>query len=251
MSPNLVFASGVLVPQKIGGLEYFKGLSKVYPDALFFPVSTLGTVKERAAELAKAIVAKFPTGNVHIVAHSMGGLDSRCLLAQDLEGLASGKRVVSLSTISTPHHGSPLADLLLGPLGALELPFRHFLSQIPAVLTNNALVDLATTGAPGFTANEPVEGVRYFCYAGHGVQSELLRPLHAYVQAKEGDNDGVVSITSATWPEALAEPIWEADHLAEIGYDLNRPDLTTPFPFVEAIARVVARAVEQGVGSRE
>jgi triacylglycerol lipase len=245
MSPNLVFASGVLVPQKIGRFEYFKGLAKVYPaeTTLFFPVSALGTVQERAAELAKAIAAKFPTGDVHIVAHSMGGLDSRCLLAQDLEGLASGKRVVSLSTISTPHRGSPLADLLLGPLGALEIPLRHFLDEIPAVLANNALVDLSTKNAPGFKAKEPVEGVRYFSYAGHGVGSKLLYPLYEYVKAKEGDNDGVVSLTSAAWPGELTEEPWEADHLAEIGYDLNRPDLTTPFPHKEAIARVVATAV--------
>jgi triacylglycerol lipase len=245
MSPNLVFASGVLVPQKIGRFEYFKGLSAHYPaeTTLFFPVSTLGTVQERAAELAKAILDKFPTGDVHIIAHSMGGLDSRCILAQDLQGLASGKRIVSLSTISTPHHGSPLADLLLGPLGALEVPFKHFLSQIPSVLANNALVDLSTKNAPGFKDKDPVPGVRYFCYAGHGVGSAILYPLHAYITSREGDNDGVVSITSATWPDQLAEDVWEADHLAEIGYDLNRPDLTTPFPFVDTIARVVARAI--------
>jgi len=27
MNPNLVFASGVLVPQKIAGLDYFNGLA--------------------------------------------------------------------------------------------------------------------------------------------------------------------------------------------------------------------------------
>lgn len=246
MRPNLVFASGVLVPQKIGHLSYFNGLAAHYPaeTTLFPPVSTLGTVQERATELAKLIAEKFPTGEVHIIAHSMGGLDSRCLLAQDLEGLASGGRVVSLSTISTPHHGSPLADLLLGPLEALEAPFRHLLHDFPAFVDKNALVDLSTSNAPGFKGKESVEGVRYYCYAGHGATSEVLRPLYEYIKHKEGDNDGVVSIPSATWPDKLAEDVFEADHLAEIGYDLNRPDLTTQFPFVETIARIVSRATE-------
>src|SRR5271170_822661 len=83
MTPNLVFAGGFLVPQKIAGLDYFKGLPAHYPEetTLFPPVSVLGSVQSRAQELAAAIVAKFKTGEVHIVAHSMGGLDARCLLA--------------------------------------------------------------------------------------------------------------------------------------------------------------------------
>ena len=105
---NLVFASRVLMPQRIAGLDYFKDLAAHYPaeTTLFAPVSVLGSVQLRARELAQAIARKFPVGEVHVIAHSMGGLDSRCLLAQNLEGLAAGNRVVSLSTISTPHHGS-------------------------------------------------------------------------------------------------------------------------------------------------
>src|SRR5580658_6447953 len=85
MNPNLVFASGVLVPQQIAGLDYFKGLAAIYPEetTLFPPVSVLGSVQSRALELAARIDGKFKTGEVHIIAHSMGGLDARCLLAQN------------------------------------------------------------------------------------------------------------------------------------------------------------------------
>jgi triacylglycerol lipase len=243
MNPNLVFASGVLVPQKIAGLDYFKGLAANYPEetTLFPPVSVLGSVQSRAQELAAAIVAKFKTGEVHIVAHSMGGLDARCLLAQNLVGLAGGGRVVSLSTIGTPHHGSPVADLLLGHPMGLSFPFSGFLDQFAGV-NAPALQDLTTAGAPGFTEKDPVPGVRYFAYAGAGLGSALLYATHLYIKPLEGDNDGVVSVTSATWPDKLAEDPWDADHFAEIGYDLNRPDLTTPFPFLAAIVRIVKRA---------
>ena len=91
-------------------------------------------------------------------------------------------------------------------------------------------------------AKDPVPGVRYFAYAGAGLGSKLLFPTHAYIKIREGDNDGMVSVTSATWPNALAELPWDADHFAEIGYDVNRPDLTTSFPYQAAIARVVQRA---------
>jgi triacylglycerol lipase len=243
MNPNLVFASGVLVPQRIANLDYFKDLAAHYPaeTTLFAPVSPLGTVQLRAQELAKAIAKKFPTGEVHIVAHSMGGLDARCLLAQNLQGLAAENRVVSLSTISTPHHGSPVANLLLGEPAGLEFPFQNFLAQFAAANVH-ALMDLSTTGAPGFKENDPVRGVRYFAYAGNGLGSTLLYATRVYIDTIEGHNDGMVSVTSATWPDKLAEDPWNADHFAEIGYDLNQPDLTTAFRFKDAITRIVDRA---------
>jgi triacylglycerol lipase len=244
MKPNLVLASGFLIPQRLAGFDYFKDLPEHYParTTLFPPVSTLGSVKLRARQLAKRIAWKFPSGEIHVIAHGRGGLDARCLLAQNLLGLAGGGRIVSLSTISTPHHGSPVADLLLGHPLRLEFPFRNFLAGFVAV-DAHALLDLATTGAPGFKEKDPVSGVRYFAYAGAGLGPALLYPTHVYVKTREGANDGLVSVTSATWPEKLAGPPWDADHFAETGYDLNRPGLTTPFPFLAAIAGIVQRAI--------
>jgi triacylglycerol lipase len=244
MNPNLVFASGVLVPQTIGRFNYYKDLQGDYPkDTTLFPeVSVVASVERRAQELADRIAAKFPTGEIHIIAHSMGGLDARCLLAKNLNGLSAPGRVVSLSTIATPHHGSPVADILLGHPFRLEFPFRDWLSQF---VTSNAaaLPDLSTTGAPGFQDPDPVPGIRYFAYAGSGLVSALLFPTHALVGKREGDNDGLVSVRSATWPNALAEPPWtDADHFAETGWDLSRRDLTTQFDYRGAIARVVQRA---------
>ena len=131
MDPNLVFASGVLIPQKIARFSYFRDLPNYYPEqsTLFPPVSLLGSVQLRAQELADRIAKKFPNGEIHIIAHSMGGLDAKCLLAKNLNRLAERGRVVSLSTISTPHHGSPVADLLLGNPLRLEFPFKDFWAQ--------------------------------------------------------------------------------------------------------------------------
>lgn len=69
-------------------------------------VSPAGTIQERAVQLKKAIDDAFPKGKVHIIAHSMGGLDARYMITL----LAMGHRVKSLTTISTPHHGSWYAD---------------------------------------------------------------------------------------------------------------------------------------------
>jgi triacylglycerol lipase len=243
MAPNLVFASGVLIPQRIAGLDYFNGLRSQYPPAttLFPPVSVLGSVQLRAQELAERINLKFPAGEIHIIAHSMGGLDARCMLAQNMLGLAAAGRIISLSTISTPHKGSPVANLLLGEPDGLDFPFNNLLAQFASVNVH-AIVDLTTTGAPGFKDKDPVPGIRYFAYAGAGLGSPLLFATQVYIQTREGANDGMVSVKSATWPNQLAEPAWDADHFGEVGYALNVPDLTTSFPFLATIARVVQRA---------
>jgi triacylglycerol lipase len=251
---NLVFASGVLVPQKLGGLAYFRDLPNKYPDALFAPVDTIGSVTERAQKLAAAMAAKFPTGDIHIVAHSMGGLDSRYLLAKNLHDLA--RRVMSLSTISTPHGGSPLADLLTGqagPLGFLGTKVVNLLSAELPALKNRAggFLDLTTKAALRFNAdNPPVAGVSYYPYAATAVsghRSTLLLPAHFYIRLagttpEEQENDGVVSLQSAAWPHALVEAPWDTDHFGQIGYDLDAKDWKTPFDYLDAYARVIQRA---------
>src|SRR5436309_9469883 len=113
---NLVFASGFLVPQRCLGQDYFRGVRAAFPNACFPQVPVLGSIEMRAQALATEIAGfRFPEpkARIHIIAHSMGGLDARYALDRGLSGLAP--RIASLSTIGTPHRGSPIADLLVGP----------------------------------------------------------------------------------------------------------------------------------------
>src|SRR3954466_4847329 len=84
---NLVFASGFLVPQHLLGIDYFRGLRDHFAGrhATLFPfVPPMGTAEERALVLADAIAGAYPEGEIHIIAHSMGGLDSRILIARNI-----------------------------------------------------------------------------------------------------------------------------------------------------------------------
>ena len=115
---NLVFASGFLVAQRFLTNGYFRGLEAHLEGkhATLFPeVPPLASSEERTPLLADAIQQKYPEGPVHIIPHSMGGLDSRTLIALNRHGLATPGRITSLTTLSTPHRGSPVADLLAGP----------------------------------------------------------------------------------------------------------------------------------------
>jgi len=243
---NLVFASGFLAPQRILAVDYFRDLPAQYPDALFPNVPVDGRICDRAPELARQIQARFPTGEIHIIAHSMGGLDSRFLLTKNLHGLAD--RIVSLSTISTPHRGSPVADAVLGLLPGIDAePVRMLLDRF-ASLGSGALDDLTTRAAVKFNQENPdLPHVRYLSYFGSGHISLALRPTSDLMRScgatqEQKINDGVVSLHSARWPADLVEPAWPADHLAQIGHDLDCLDLVSSFDHKKAFARVAERA---------
>lgn len=63
--------------------------------------------------LIPRLVRSFGVDSVHLVAHSKGGLDAREYLAQHQPQHDEEFKVLSLTTLSTPHNGSVLADLLV------------------------------------------------------------------------------------------------------------------------------------------
>src|SRR5581483_2986710 len=63
-------------------------------------------VAERAAQLQEFLDREAPGQPVHLIGHSMGGLDCRYLTSRlDMHG-----RVLTLTTVATPHRGSAFAD---------------------------------------------------------------------------------------------------------------------------------------------
>jgi len=162
---NLVFASGVLIPQMLAGQDYFRSVRSKYPHALIPDVPVLGSIPQRSQILADAIRHKFPSGPVHIIAHSTGGLDARYLICKDRNGLAG--RIVSLSTLFTPKLGTPIADVIVAPRPDISNIAEHVLYETIAepmrVLgwPSGAASDLTTLSATKFTAENPnCPGVR-------------------------------------------------------------------------------------------
>jgi triacylglycerol lipase len=234
---NLVFASGFLVPQHLLGINYFRGLEAHLEGshATLFPVvPPVGTSEERAGVLADAIQQKYPEGAVHIIAHSMGGLDSRNLIARNLNGLSASGRIASLTTLSTPHRGSPVADLLAGPRpdGPRRLVYDG-VSQALGLLgiPTGALANLTTVSAlrvPDAAQTNP--DIRYRSYFASGRSGVLptcfaLAPTYHYIHAVTGQaNDGVVALDSARYGD-FQESFWPCDHVDMIGHNLDTDDL--------------------------
>jgi triacylglycerol lipase len=64
-------------------------------------------IVERAQELDRALSARVYGRGVNLMAHSMGGRDLRYLISKVR---SEESAPLSLTTISTPHHGSPFMD---------------------------------------------------------------------------------------------------------------------------------------------
>jgi len=152
-----------------------------------------------------------PAEPVHVFAHSMGGLDARYMISR----LGMAPRVLSLTTLGTPHRGCPFADWALSRLGRLVCPILDYLS-----LPYQAFHDLTVARSAEFNDQTPdAPGVRYFSVAGRYEPRgphPLWRVTAPVVRRAEGPNDGVVSIASASYGESTS--VWDGDHLSLVNW---------------------------------
>jgi len=230
---TIILAHGILGFGGLPGLttvvNYFNGVAKHLTrqgHVVFAPqVNPIGGVVERGKQLAAAIFqAPLSEEQLHVIAHSMGGLDARYALSC-VDGVAA--RVKTLVTIGTPHRGSPVADAIANPADPLFAHLPEFLVQ---ALQNNAggLHDLTTPVAIDREAATPdVDGVRYIEVAGdasRGSHELLLFQVAAAIGELRGElNDGVVTRGSALRNGTEHLDDWPVDHAGEIGWSLATP----------------------------
>lgn len=222
-------------------VNYFNGvaahLRKEGHTVIAPQVNPVGTIVQRGEQLAAAIIAEVPPAQrIHVIAHSMGGLDARHAITHVAD---VAERVATLVTIGTPHRGSPVADAIASRAGPL---LEHIPRFIVDQLQRNAgaLDDLTTAGGTRFDDATPdVQGVRYIEVAGdasRGGPELLLFRLSAAIGELTGEvNDGVVTRASALRPGNEHLDDWPADHAGEVGWSLADPvPLDLGLPFVPA-----------------
>jgi len=262
---NIVLAHGILGFDKIGSVAYFNGIEKhlkekYQANVLVTLVSATGGFVERGEKLKTQILDSLgkngqqPVLNLdeetHIIAHSMGGLDSRYILSPKNEHNIADL-ITSLTTVGTPHRGSPIADLFYPLLdGAsrfnitalLENQVRESLEFLG--ISADGLRDLTTAVMTAFD-NDYIDSdeVHYFWTAGIGrpdilfklKASAVLWPTYEFIKLTgktedDRNNDGAVPLSSARHGEAIGDP-WHADHLDEVGHDLDYLPNGTPQNF--------------------
>jgi triacylglycerol lipase len=191
-------------------LNYFPGIPEMLRATgnrvLVARVSPTAGIARRAAELKKQIDRALPGEPVHVIGHSMGGLDARYMTSR----LGMHDRVLSLTTLGTPHRGSSFADWGLRRFRSLVCPLFEFLG-----VSSRAFADLTVDSCRRFNAAVPdAPGVRYFSVAGRLSPERVGWHWHLpsqIVRHHEGDNDGIVSESSARWGEF--SDVWDGDHM--------------------------------------
>lgn len=245
---NLVLNHGIFGFATLGDIVYFNGVKKHlttrFPGlrVLVAQVPPDGTIEVRGTQLGQQIRQALqpggtldPNESVHIIAHSMGGLDARFLLSPDNPNNMAD-RITSLTTISAPHKGSPIADLLIKIKDSIipeEKLLAHALSAVlaHAHIPVGGLDNLTTDGVRKFNDEfSDSDSTKKFSVAGVGRGIKVLgihvdtcvalRLAYRIIKDKAGeDNDGLVSLSSATWGEG--PELWPADHADEIGHNLD------------------------------
>ncbi|KAF9950086.1 hypothetical protein BGZ72_008179 [Mortierella alpina] len=276
-----------------------KALTKLGAKVVVARVPRTGSIKKRAEELHRMLSLTMAGMPVNFIAHSMGGLDCRYLISHIQE---KNYDVQSLTTLSTPHRGSPVMDWFRDNVGvgllqgteeeeamrklgkaanksrraaqtasdnfwaldssttaspstsqrtAADLgAFGSFLNRLTPLVDTPAYANLTTTYCNEiFNPNTPDDPrVSYYSYGGSVPQIPIWAPLgfsYDIVKAREGENDGLVSTTSARWGQYVET--MEADHWdlnnrwrLKIGYSQK------PFDAVEFYLSLATRLFKNG-----
>ena len=220
--------------------QYFRGIAahlerNGFRNILSPTIDFAAPSAERAETLKKAIedhLQRTGAEKVHLIAHSMGGLDSRRMIVD----LGMADRVASLTTIGTPHNGTVLADDIIDNKGGDELiraarALVNFDLEGGRDLRVDVCAGLNERLAPGEAQNN----VAYQTYFSQPAADNLpLLPFgltyKLIIDENGGPSDGLVPVSSQKWKEYIEGagdtrkkvaqkdfPI-EADHLNQMGW---------------------------------
>ncbi|MCP4500347.1 MAG: alpha/beta fold hydrolase [Deltaproteobacteria bacterium] len=194
-----------------------------------------------AAEIARVLEV---TGakKVHLVAHSLGGIDARKAIAD----FSLEDKVFSLTTFATPHHGTIVAStfqvlpewMLLSVFAPMDIFYDVMRGHsVGPIQVQKALTQMSPATMAAFNRNyPPPRGVFLFSIAGVTSHSStscdgpwgkpqfqdapipFILPTYLWLRGAPTDataNDGVVAVISARWEGFLG--CVPADHFDEVG----------------------------------
>jgi triacylglycerol lipase len=246
----IVMAHGLFGFKRIGVgrltiASYFRGIPDAFRSAgnrvLVTGVPAVAGVEHRARRLGDQIEAAFPGKRVHLIGHSMGGLDARRLLADR----SWHDRILTLTTIGTPHLGTSLADFAKLRVG------RVYRLLAALGVDPQGCLDVTRRAARRLHRHHPPpEKVLCFSVAGDPPPELVCWPLkrvHAALSELEGPNDGVVSVESALG-FGTPMPIWPVDHLRQLNWLAKEDDQTNLPAVVDLYAQVLAHLASLGFG---
>jgi len=179
---------------------------------------------EKLKETVDSVLSETHSEKVNIIAHSKGGLDARYMIWK----YDYGDKVASLTTISTPHHGAEISDLidqrkivhnatvqkLLDVFGKLYGDANPHLFNLNHQLTTeemkkfNELVGM----------DSRVYYQSYYTTLRSPFDDMMFFYSYLYIKHINGNNDGVVSEYSATWGDNVRRIDGKISHAEIVDY---------------------------------
>ncbi|OQE74230.1 hypothetical protein PENNAL_c0082G09576 [Penicillium nalgiovense] len=172
------------------GVQYWRGIKEALTargiEVITATVPPSSSIEARAEQLARSIESEARGKDVNIIAHMR----------------PEKFKVLSLTTIASPHRGSSVADYVLDQIGADRLPQIYYALNRLSVETGAFSQLTRKYMTETFNPNTPdVDDVRYFSY-GAAVEPSIwsaFRLSHRVLAEIEGPNDGLVSVSSSRW----------------------------------------------------
>ena len=172
---------------------------------------------EQLAEQLDALLVETGARKVNMIAHSQGGMDARVVIS----GLGYAERVATLTTVATPHHGTPLpvADIAsvqdFGP-DYLDGTFNPAYPDRAEVKYFSW--SARTCGLLQLACQREMNGE---------IADAILGLFQTSLTVRVGDNDGFVPTDSMVWGELLGR--LSADHMDEVGQIADGSPRNDPF----------------------
>jgi len=187
---------------------------------------------ESNAELLKATIDKIVdetnSRKVNIIAHSKGGIDSRYLIWK----YNYGDKVASLTTISTPHHGAEIADLIYNQkivhsrvtknalmiFGKLYGDINPDLFNVNYQLTTDKMREFNEI----ISMDHKVYYQSLYTSMRNSFDDLMFFYSHWYTKTVNGNNDGIVSEYSAKWGNNIMKIEGGISHAEILDYKMKK-----------------------------
>ena len=244
--PN-VLVHGMFGFDSVAGVDYWYGvaedLRRYGADVYTTQVPALDSTIARGEALLPQIQAIAAVhGKVNLVGHSHGGPTARYIsrVRPDL--------VASVTSVGSPHKGSPVADLIYGsPAEGLAASLGNALGGLIDLLSGGgyqqdlraSLKSLTTQGSAEFNRFAPAgipstacgegahsaNGIRFYSWGGTGVLTNVLDPSDALLGTTSlafgfSQNDGLVGRCSNHFGKVIRDNYF-MNHLDEVNQALG------------------------------
>ncbi|MBN1253235.1 MAG: hypothetical protein JXR51_08490 [Bacteroidales bacterium] len=210
----IVFVHGVAYRDDVPIIKYWSNIPKIIEEnggkVYLSNQNAFNSHSDNAIQIKEKILEilnETKSDKVNIIAHSKGGIEARYMITK----LEMADKVASLTTLSTPHRGSSMADTIVAFLDKKNLTKRiHRLANFYAKLigdNNPNAIESARNLTVDYMKdfNKSVPNMPQVYYQSYGsivndnYPSWIVKVQHEIMQKAEGDNDCVVSSYSYKW----------------------------------------------------